>query len=81
MMKIKEAKSTRKCVRTVIKTPQIENKIKHLEKNKIDVDSIKEGQKESQDNPQDNFETFIDNFELNLETLSRKNPFFSSSYW
>ena len=24
---------------------------------------------------QDNFETFIDNFELNLETLSRKNPF------
>ena len=23
----------------------------------------------------DNFETFIDNFELNLETLSRKNPF------
>ena len=25
--------------------------------------------------PQDNFETFIDNFELNLETLSRKNPF------
>ena len=25
---------------------------------------------------QDNFETFIDNFELNLETLSRKNPFF-----
>ena len=24
---------------------------------------------------QDNFETFIDNFELNLETLSRKNTF------
>ena len=24
---------------------------------------------------QDNFKTFIDNFELNLETLSRKNPF------
>ena len=24
---------------------------------------------------QDNVETFIDNFELNLETLSRKNPF------
>ena len=46
MMKIKEAKSTRKCVRTVIKTPQIENKINHLGKNKIDVDSLKEGQKE-----------------------------------
>ena len=25
---------------------------------------------------QDNFETFVDNFELNLETLTRKNPFF-----
>ena len=29
----------------------------------------------SRSQSQDNFETFIDNFELNLETLSRKNPF------
>ena len=30
----------------------------------------------SRSQSQDNFETFIDNFELNLETLYRKNPFF-----
>ena len=29
----------------------------------------------SRSQSQDNFETFIDNFELNLETLSQKNPF------
>ena len=51
-MKIKKAKDTKKCVikrklkfgdyKNCLEAPQIENKINHLEKNKIDIDSPKE---------------------------------------
>ena len=52
----KKAKSTKKCVikrklkfedyKNCLEAAQIENKINNLEKNKIDVDSLKEDQKE-----------------------------------
>ena len=51
VMKIKKAKSKKKCVikrklkfedsKNCIQTAQLENKINHLEKNEIDVDSVK----------------------------------------
>ena len=68
-MKIK-SKRHKKCVikrnlkfkdsKNALKTGQIENKINHLEKNKIDVDSLKEDQKE-----------FIKNRKLILKTQQR----------
>ena len=55
-MKIKKAKGTKKCVmkrkrktenyKNCLEATQVENKINHLEKNKIDIDSIKESHKE-----------------------------------
>ena len=55
-MKIKKAKSTKKCVikrilkfedyKNCLEATQIENKINHLEENKIDEDSLKEDHKE-----------------------------------
>ena len=55
-MKIKKAKGTKKCVikrklkfenyKSCLEAAQIENKINYLEKNKIDIDSIKENHKE-----------------------------------
>ena len=63
----KKAKSTKKCVikrklkfqdcKNYLEAAQIENKINHLEKNKTDVDSLKEDQKE-----------FIKNNKLILKT-------------
>ena len=54
-MKIKKAKDTKECVikrklkfedyKNCLEAPQIENKIKHLEKNKTDVDNLKEDKK------------------------------------
>ena len=55
MIKIKIGKGTKKCItkrnlkfqdyKNCLKAAQVENKINHLEKNKIDVDSLKEDQK------------------------------------
>ena len=55
-MKIKKAKSTKKCVikrklkfedyKNCLEATQIENKINHLEENEIDEDSLKEDHKE-----------------------------------
>ena len=69
-MKIKKTKVTKKVFhkktlkfqdyKNCLKAAQIENKISHLEKNKIDVDSIKENQKE-----------FIENNTLILKTQQR----------
>ena len=53
-MKIKRAKGIQMCVvkeqfqdyKNVLEAVQIENKMNHLERNKIDVDSLKEDQNE-----------------------------------
>ena len=70
MMKIKKAKGIKKCVikrklkfqdyKNCLEAAQIENKINHLEKNKIDVDSFKEDNNE-----------FIKNNKLILKTQQR----------
>ena len=69
-MKIKKAKGTKKYVikrklkfqdyKNCLEAAQIENKINHLEKNKIDVDCLKEDQKE-----------FIKNSKLILKAQQR----------
>ena len=69
-MKIKKAKATKKSVikrkfqfqiyQNCLEAAQIENKINHLEKNKTDVDTLKEYQKE-----------FIKNNKLILKTQKR----------
>ena len=66
----KEAKGPKKCVikrklkfqdyENCLEAAQIENKINHLEKNKIEVDSLKEDQKE-----------FLKNNQLILKTQQR----------
>ena len=66
----KKAKATKKCVikrkfqfqiyQNCLEAAQIENKINHLEKNKTDVDTLKEYQKE-----------FIKNNKLILKTQKR----------
>ena len=69
-MNIKNRKDTRKCVikrklkfqvyKNCLEVAQTENEIYHVEKNKTDVDSLQEGQKE-----------FIKNNELILKTQQR----------
>ena len=55
-MKIKKTKDTKKCFikrklkiedyKNYLEAAQLDNKINHLEKNKIDVDNLKENHKE-----------------------------------
>ena len=48
VVKIKKQKAKKKieCYKNCLEAAQIENKINHLEKSKIDVDSLKEDHKE-----------------------------------